>query len=604
LPGSQLNIVNGTNNVVFKVQAFKDGYTPSAQVEKTFLFSDLETSAIGIARDFNAGIGSTIVVPIEVRVAGADALRSLQFRVEVTPNNGAPPISMQFRNLTIGTNDIIPIPMPSTNPPASSVYTTTNNNGVTTGLSIAYIGESSGLNLSGTAIAALLALPIPQTATVGQTYGIAIVQPSATSDALQTGVPMSILANRTVTVTNISYVVGDSAVASGYNAGDFGNGNLNNNDVNNAFHVSLGLFNVYQFTDLFDSMDAFPPDSATTVGGDGEIRFLDWQLILDRSLRMNSQNWQRSWSVGGFRVPASATLNGAADAPGKSVAAPAPGAVWVRQASVSAMPVAQAQPGKVAQVPVYVQLQAGSSLSGLQFLANVIPSPLAPAIAGSAQFIPVSGMPAGQSVDGLAPTQAAYAWNLNSFTPPLQGRVLLGHVQFTVPAAAQAGHYYYLRFGNADGAPDQNTQYDFETFPAAVWVNAPAPAATPQDVISDDWKIKFFGSVDNPDAAPDADPDHDGSPNWQEYLAGTDPTKATSYLHLLPPQERWNNGQKQLVLDWLSAPGKSYSIESASDLSNGTWTPLTTGVVGDGYMKEFLDSNSLQKTQYYRVRLN
>ncbi|MFO1500688.1 MAG: chitobiase/beta-hexosaminidase C-terminal domain-containing protein [Verrucomicrobiota bacterium] len=106
-PGSHLNVVNGTNNVLFTARAFKRGYTPSSEVSRTFLFTDLETSVIGVARDFTAGIGSTIVVPVEVRVSGSDALRSLQFRVEVRGENGAPPISTQLRNLPFSTNDFI-----------------------------------------------------------------------------------------------------------------------------------------------------------------------------------------------------------------------------------------------------------------------------------------------------------------------------------------------------------------------------------------------------------------------------------------------------------------------------------------------------------------
>jgi hypothetical protein len=257
--------------------------------------------------------------------------------------------------------------------------------------------------------------------------------------------------------------------------------------------------------------------------------------------------------------------------------------------------------GRTVEVPVYLKIQNGSNLSGLQFLAHVLPSSGAPAITTPAQFVLNSGMPVGRPVDGLAPNQVAYAWDLGAFSSPLQGNVLLGHVQFTVPATAQAGQSYTIGFGNADGAPDLKTQFDFETFPGGVWVNGPARA--PQAIISDEWKIKFFGSVDSPLADPNADPDHDGSPNWQEYLTGTDPTNPDSHLHLGVPQQRVIQGKKQLALDWLSAPGKTYVIETTGDLGSGNWSPLTSGVVGDGYVKEFLDANAHNHTQYYRVRL-
>jgi hypothetical protein len=132
-------------------------------------------------------------------------------------------------------------------------------------------------------------------------------------------------------------------------------------------------------------------------------------------------------------------------------------------------------------------------------------------------------------------------------------------------------------------------------------VNSLAPATT--DPISDEWKIKFFGSVDSPNADPNADPDGDGVPNWKEYLAGTDPTKAASNLHLSAPVQTWNKGKKQLTLRWLSAPGKKYVVESSTDLVNGPWTVMVQGVLGDGNVQQFIDSNATESTLYYRVRL-
>ncbi len=596
VPESRLNIVNGTNNVLFTARAFKTGYSPSAEISKTFLFTDLESSVIGFSRDFKAGVGSTIVIPVEVRVAGADALRSLQFRAEVTANGAAPTISTQFRNLSFSTNDFIFVPAPSTNPPTAEVYTSDK----ATGLAIAYVGQSSGLELRETATAALLAVPIPPTAVPGQTYTLSIVQPSGTSDAGQTPVPLTTLSNRVITVTNVSYLVGDSGVAAWYNAGDFGDSNLGNNDANNAFHVSLGIFNVYPFTDLFDAMDAFPPDSATTVGGDGQIRFLDWQLILRRSLRLSTANWQRAWSTDGFRAPASATLSGSPDLPGETLIAPPPGAVWVRQASFHAEPVENVRPGQSVKVPVFIQIEEGASISGLQFLAKIHPSPSAPALRAQALFVPeVAG--SGRPVDGLGLNQVAYAWDLGAFAPPLEGRALLGYVVFTIPATARSGQSYQVRFGNADGAPDEETQYDFETFSARVFINGPATGVA--DSISDEWKKAFFGSADSPLAAPGADPDEDGLSNWKEYLAGTDPADADSHLHLRVPVQTSNNGRRQLALRWLSAPGKSYLLESTSDVIHGPWTVVASGVRGDGFMKEFQDSNLSGTVRYYRVRL-
>lgn len=595
--GTRLNIVDGTNNVQFKVRAFKAGYTPSSVTEKLFLFSDLQTSSIGITRDFTAGIGSTVILPVEVRLAPDDSLKSLQFKVEVTPNGTAPQISTQFRNLAISTNDFIRVPPPSTNAPIATSYT----DGTKTGLTISFIGSSTGLNITDSAVVALLAVPIPPSATVGQSYVISVQEPSGTSDGFQTPIPLSTFRDRTITITNVSYLVGDSAVASWYNAGDFGNGNLNNNDINNAFHASLGLFVPYAFSDVFDAMDTFPEDSAGSVGGDGQIRFLDWQIALQRSLRLSSANWSRAWAAGGVRTASSTGLVSAASV-AKMVTRKSTLA-WNRQAKVEATTIENAAPGSQISVPIHLKVAAGHRVAGMQLRAAVVPQGNAPALTQPVVFNPNLGLTQPITLqgaqDGLPLNQAVTAWSIvqNPLSPAVEGGVFLGEIIFSIPNTAAPGQSYTVRILNADGAPNLRTQYDFESIPADVWIGTPALIRS--QLISDEWKEFFFGNTAHVLAQGEADPDGDGVTNLQEYLQGTNPAKLRFHTTGLSRGAISDNGG--MKLRFFGKSGTTYRVESSSDLN--TWEGMGPDITGQGTVHELAAPAGPTATRFYRVRI-
>src|ERR1017187_7278320 len=59
-----------------------------------------------------------------------------------------------------------------------------------------------------------------------------------------------------------------------------------------------------------------------------------------------------------------------------------------------------------------------------------------------------------------------------------------------------------------------------------------------------------------------AAPDHDGMNNWQEWLAGTNPTNALSVLRFNPPLIMPSG----LQLRWSSASGQAYFVQRATNL--------------------------------------
>jgi hypothetical protein len=167
-----------------------------------------------------------------------------------------------------------------------------------------------------------------------------------------------------------------------------------------------------------------------------------------------------------------------------------------------------------------------------------------------------------------------------------------------VPIWASQGQVYSVRFQNADGAPNLQSQYDIETLPASLWVLTSANNKG-TGTISDEWKLHFFGSTQ---VQAEADPDGDGSSNFLEYQAGTNPMNNSSCLRLAAPV--WDLVRNTLVLRWLSAPGKTYTIESSADLTGGAWDPLTSGAVGDGFIQEFPLNHNPQSNRFYRLRLH
>lgn len=558
---------------------------------------------VGFSRDVNAGIGSTVVIPVVANLRNDAQLRSIQFRVEITPLNGGPAILPQFKAVPVTGNDFLQVAGASV-PGTIGTYTATPYSvGITRGLVVSAIGTNANFLVQHFAAVSMLVVPIDPSAVEGQTYSLSVSFLSGTSDGLQAPVALTPIVSRTLTISNLSYTVGDSSPGTWYNAGEFGNGNLNNNDVNNVFYASLGIRTPYTFSDLFDAMDTFPPDDVGFLGGDGEIKFLDWQLVLLRSLQLDTNNWRRFWTVGGVRDNATTTLNGAASTSKNSVTPPAPGTVWLRHALIGAQSLANVSPGGTYNIPIYTKVAPGYSLAGLSFRTTLTPDQNAPAVAGL-QFIPANGVPAPIVGTGNTPAELLCGWPLvpsPSFVPVLQSSNLLGYIRFQAPSGAQAGQSYTLRFFNSDGSPDINTAYKLESVPGRVWVLA--AAAQPAEIISDEWKTSFFGSVSNALAAANADPDGDGVPNWKEFLAGTNPTNATSRLQLGQAQWTTNAGSRALVLSWLSAPGKQYVLECSSSVTASNWTTLASGIMGDGTLRSFTHSNLVNNAQFYRVRL-
>lgn len=559
---------------------------------------------IGVTRGMRAGIGSTVIIPIVVNLTTNDVLRSLAFVAQVTPvTPGLPPIPERFRALSINPEtDFIQVAGAAESGKTSIFNVVTNviklppDNARRIG--IAFISTNSGFMAKDFAAVGMLSVPIPPAAFEGGRYRVEVTDASAANDRNQ-GVHLAPMDPQFIEVQNLFYTVGDTAPATWYNEGDFGDGDIQINDANNVFDASLGLRTPFLGTDVFDAMDVYPEDSPGVAGGDGQIRFLDWQTTLQRALRFDVSNFKRKRTAGGGRTAEPAGLiNGTPDLPASSI--PAGDGSWTRNALFKAGSADNVGAGAKVTVPVSVEIAPGGNLSGLEFRI-VIDG--APALTAPARFELGLGMPPLIApFTALPANQVGGAWSLFSFDPPLEGKRVLGQVAFTIPINAPAGAHYHLRFAAADGSPSPIAPYEFDTISGDVWIGVSAPVAGFDGIISDEWKAHYFGGTLDTAALPNADPDGDGMPNWAEYLAGTSPVDAGSGLSVQAFGPDRGGLKTNFTLRWMTVPGKNYAVESATDLRAGNWTEAAR-LSGTGQLQEFIDPNPAAAARFFRVRL-
>jgi hypothetical protein len=77
----------------------------------------------------------------------------------------------------------------------------------------------------------------------------------------------------------------------------------------------------------------------------------------------------------------------------------------------------------------------------------------------------------------------------------------------------------------------------------------------------------------------DLDSDNDSQPDLNEHIAGTDPVDASSTLRIAIESSAYGDGS---LIVFTSVPGRRYKIEGRTNLKDGTWVALHSGLVGNG----------------------
>jgi hypothetical protein len=132
------------------------------------------------------------------------------------------------------------------------------------------------------------------------------------------------------------------------------------------------------------------------------------------------------------------------------------------------------------------------------------------------------------------------------------------------------------------------------------------------DGLPDAWQVQYFGSANNPNAAPNANPSGDGVPNWLKYNLGLDPTVAGAAM---PDGVVFANGKSLTTngsatnsiaiytaaeIAFNTEPGKTYQIQAISSWTS-TWSNVGNPIAGTGTVISYVTPTRANAQQFFRV---
>ncbi len=253
-----------------------------------------------------------------------------------------------------------------------------------------------------------------------------------------------------------------------------------------------------------------------------------------------------------------------------------------------------------------VNVLAGGTLGGTGAIAGAVTiadnGTLAPG--ASAGTLTING-PAAFSPQTLLKYELGTTSDLTVISGDL---ALNGRIEVTDSGAFGVGEYTLIQYSGAlsgslptvssmpagfGGAVDTNT-------PGAVKLLVSVSSLTPYE----QWQMDYFGSTSDPNAAPDADPDHDRTSNETEFGANTNPTNPASALLVVQVQKSGDD----FVVTWTAAGVRTNQLQAASTLVNGPFsdvgTPVILGTPGDAVTNAVDPGAATNPSpRFYRIRV-
>ena len=123
--------------------------------------------------------------------------------------------------------------------------------------------------------------------------------------------------------------------------------------------------------------------------------------------------------------------------------------------------------------------------------------------------------------------------------------------------------------------------------------------------LPDGWETSYFGAVGQD---PNADPDHDGRSNWQEFLAGTNPLNPDGFKL----EVSRTNSQTTVTFFVKAAEGpgyeglaRYYALQTATNPAAITWQPVGgfTNIFGDNRTVVYIAPTGGSTPRFYRGQI-
>jgi hypothetical protein len=346
---------------------------------------------------------------------------------------------------------------------------------------------------------------------------------------------------------------------------------------------------------LFDGSDTSINNYAF---GDGVLDVTDVFVTFRRSLDPSLTWFRRFWTNGvlgaevttnQYRVYARPT-----DANTKTTTASFNNSSAETPAVVFTAGDAVTGPGQTIYVPITANVRGAYPLRVLALNLSVNPLDGSPAITTPVVFTPIAALGAPTTSSSQTAGNYAAAW-LNNSIVGISDETVIGSLQIKLPTNATPSSAYAVSFDHASGSPNGLAKFPKQIFSGLVTL-ADRSTSSANDGISDAWRLRWFGTVNNVLSAPHADADGDGADNLAEFRAGTNPNNLASVLRLNADKDAAHNP----LVRWPSISGKRYIIERSYSLYGNGWTGVSTNF-GTGGDLQFSEGGS--GNRFYRVRV-